>query len=235
MNRNSERAILIRQRSSAEGCAIAALFSAIIIIIGIFLGFQTNWWVFLASLAAAVVVGISVAVKKSFAGTEAFEQQCREHSVSFQRSISSPTSGLFIGISEAASIVLLSFRISDHQVRDVLINLHEVLDVELSIDNTAEYQAGPIATLSGAALGGITFGGTGAIVGSLATAQIGKGKISTMALKLRITDLDVPFVQTDFIFEPSKISDAGSLLTLAENWTNLIEVMRYRIAQSDHQ
>lgn len=90
MTRNSERAILIRQRSSAEGCAIAALFSAIIIIIGIFLGFQTNWWVFLASLAAAVVVGIFVAVKKSFAGTEAFEQQCREHSVSSVRDVPVP-------------------------------------------------------------------------------------------------------------------------------------------------
>lgn len=118
-------------------------------------------------------------------------------------------------------------------MQDVLVDLREVLNVELSIGNNTVYHGGPIASLAGAAVGGIVSGGFGAIVGSLAAGKIGSGKISDVTLNLRVNDINTPLVQVEFVLKRIKSSKAGPLLKAAENWTNLIEVMRSRIEKDD--
>ena len=118
-------------------------------------------------------------------------------------------------------------------MQDVLVDIREVLNVELSIGNNTVYQGGPIASLAGAAVGGIVSGGFGAIVGSIAAGKIGSGKISDVTLNLRVNDINTPLVQVEFVPKRMKSSKAGPLLKAAENWTNLIEVMRSRIEKDD--
>ena len=117
---------------------------------------------------------------------------------------------------------------------DKLIDVHKVLNVELSIDDKTVYKAGSIASLAGAAVGGVTFGGAGAIVGSLTSARKNTGKISNLSIKLRINDTNNPLLEINFIDKPTKSSneDVIKKMKVAEKWTNLIEVMRHRIAES---
>ena len=171
--------------------------------------------------------------------TGKFKDLCKKYKLSFKRGLSVPGASLFVGVSEARGVVLMSSPlIASDRVQDLLVDLHEVLNVELSIGNNAVYQGGPMASLAGAALGGIAgaaafgaadAGGFGAIVGSAAAGKIGRGKISNVTINLRINDINTPLVQVDFVPKPIKSSKAGPLLKAAENWTNLIEVIRYRI------
>lgn len=168
--------------------------------------------------------------------TGKFKNLCKKYKVSFNRELSVPSSRLFIGVSEKSKVVLMSFPskgFSGDRMQDVLVDIREVLNVELSIGNNTVYQGGPIASLAGAAVGGIVSGGFGAIVGSIAAGKIGSGKISDVTLNLRVNDINTPLVQVEFVPKRMKSSKAGPLLKAAENWTNLIEVMRSRIEKDD--
>ena len=236
IDRHPEKAAVLNARSSLEGGGEASIAALVIVVLGGFFGVVAGsaWPIVVAAAVGLIIHGFVVQPQRIKKQTEKFRALCEDRSTPFREDISDPPSGLFIGVAEETGTVLMSHPISKHQVRDACLNLHDVLDIELSIDQTPVYQAGPIAALSGAALGGAVFGGAGAIVGSVAASQAGKGKVGSIALKLRLDDLETPLVRVDFIAEPIKSSSASNLLALAENWTNLIEVMRHRIGKPAH-
>jgi hypothetical protein len=162
-----------------------------------------------------------------------FEASCQQHRVSYKSNYSDSGRESFLGLSEEEAILLVQFRVTDYEVKERIIKLREILDVELVVNDRSVYKAGPIASLSAAAIGGIAFGGAGAIVGSLTSSRVGHGKIGNVALKLRANDIDEPFIEIPFITKSVKVSsvEAQARLDLAEKWTNLIQVIRFRLAQ----
>jgi len=162
-----------------------------------------------------------------------FEASCQQHRFTYKLNYSDPDRDLFLGLSEEETTLLVQFRVTDYVIKERLIKLREILDVELVVNDRSVYKAGPIASLSAAAIGGIAFGGAGAIVGSLTSSRVGHGKIGNVALKLRANDIDEPFIEIPFITKSVKVSsvEAQARLDLAEKWTNLIQVIRFRLAQ----
>lgn len=172
----------------------------------------------------------------------AFERACARRGVEYKSDSSLPSAGFLIGASENAGRVVIKYPIPFGEQADLneplvkdrlkLLEATKILQVDLSIDDNAVYQAGPVASLAGAVAGGLSFGGAGAIVGSLATSRIGKGKIQSCELKIRMDDIDEPLIRIRFISKPTKASEPGAKARLetAEKWTNLIEVVRHRAA-----
>lgn len=166
--------------------------------------------------------------------TESFAAVCNAHGVTYKPNHSDPHRAFFFGLSETSSTVVAQFRISDAELQVLKFDVSEVLNVELDVGDKAVYRAGPIATLSSAAVGGMAFGGAGAIVGSLASGQIGRGKLGAITLQLRVDDIEQPVIRIPFLPRPAKSSsaDTKARLVLAEKWTNVIEVLRSRLAKA---
>ena len=166
--------------------------------------------------------------------TKSFECSCAEHGVAYKANYSDPHREFYLGLSEASGTVLAQFRISYNEIQLLRFDVPSVLNVELHVGEHAVYRGGPIAALSGAAVGGLAFGGAGAIVGSLTSARIGGGKIGSVTLQMRVDDLEQPIIAIDFLDKPAKSSSANTQarLALAEKWTNLIEVLRYRLSKA---
>ncbi|MFC1844821.1 glycine zipper family protein, partial [Thermodesulfobacteriota bacterium] len=121
--------------------------------------------------------------------------------------------------------ILMRFPSSSLYIQDEFIDLQNVLNVELSINNNTVYKAGSIASLAGAAIGGLTFGGAGAIVGALTSGRIKKGNISSLALKLRMNDTSRPLIEINFINKPAKSSnkDVIAKMKIAEEYYTVLE------------
>lgn len=162
-----------------EGGGQAAMAALLILALGFFFAVAANSaWPAVVGIAGALISHACVVQPQRMRKqTEKFLALCKEHGATFREDISDPASGLFVALSEERATVLMSHLVSKRQVRDVRVNLNDVLNVELSIDQSTVHQTGPIAALSGAAVGGAVFGGAGAIVGSIAASQTGRGKI----------------------------------------------------------
>ena len=199
-----------------------------------FLGFAVGWivgWPII--IGSCVVIGYFMLKEEKTRSLE-FKNRCDELGVIYKPHLSDEAREFYIGVSEEKGTVLMQFRISTNHVEEIFFALREVLNVELSLDDNSIYKAGPLAALTSAAIGGVAFGGAGAIVGLLTTSHVRRGKIGNLILKLRMNNIDTPLIQVAFIVKPAKSSSSDTIarLELAEKWTNLIEVLRYRIAES---
>lgn len=200
---------------------------------GILLMFAVNWVLGLVVIISSVA-GIAIMMSQ-IADDRAseFEATCKQRGFAYKSNLSDPEAELFLGLSENEAMMLVQFRTSDYEVKERLINIREILNVELVVDDLSVYKAGPVASLSAAAIGGIIYGGAGAVVGSLTTGHIGQGKIGRVTLKLRVNDIEDPLVEIIFVNKPAKASslETQKRLGLAEKLANLIEVMRFRLSQ----
>jgi len=222
---------------------IILLVLAIVSFFGTIVGWVSVWIPIL--LGISTVWAYSNAYAKSRAEVvKNFKIRCEKEGFTYKPGFSIETpkpkvkkaqeKTFLLGVSEEKNQILIQVTYEhDTMMQDWLINVRDVLSVELSLNNNAVYQAGPVASLAAAAAGGLTFGGAGAIVGSLTTGRVGAGKISELVLNLRMDSIDEPLTQIHFISDPVKYSAAQAELQLAEKWTNLIEVMRYRLANPD--
>jgi hypothetical protein len=161
-------------------------------------------------------------------------QACSSHGVSYKPNYSDPRRDFFLGLSEASSTVFAQFRSSHAELQVLKFSMSDVLNIELKVGDQAVYRGGPIAALSSGAAGGLAFGGAGAIVGSVASGQIGRGKLGAITLQLRMDDIDQPLICIPFLRKPAKSSsaDVQARLALSEKWTNLIELLRFRLAKA---
>lgn len=216
--------------SKELGPAIGALG----LMLGVYLVFAVHWVVGLAVIIGSVYVAVVALLKRGKDVASEFEASCQQHRVTYKPNYSDPARDFFLGLSEEDATLLVQFRVTDYKVKARLIKLREILNVELVVNDLSVYKAGPIASLSAAAIGGVAFGGAGAIVGSLTSGHVGHGKIGNVTIKLRANDIDEPLIEIPFVNKSVKASSAESQarLRLAEKWTNLIEVMRFRLAQS---
>jgi hypothetical protein len=176
-------------------------------------------------------------VKQVVTEQQAFTALCQDEEIGPKPNYSDSGRGLYLGLDEQRMRVLVQARSPTAYDKKTwawwVIDVKRVLNVELAVNDQAVYRAGPVATLAGAAVGGLAFGGFGAITGALATGRTGAGKISALALKLRVDDIDQPLIEIPFIVAPVKASDgdAQARMALAEKWTNLIEVLRHRMTK----
>lgn len=212
---------------------LSSMVTTIIFLAGVYLVFAVHWLLGLFVIIVSII-GIGVMASQiAKDNTSEFEASCRQHSVTYKPNYSDSEREFFLGLSEEDATLLVQFRATDYEVRERLIKLREILNVELVVNDLSVYKAGPIASLSAAAIGGVAFGGAGAIVGSLTSGHVGHGKIGNATLKLRANDINEPLIEIPFVNKSVKTSSAESQarLGLAEKWTNLIEVMRFRLAQ----
>lgn len=204
-----------------------------VFLVGVYLVFAVHWVLGLIVIIGSIIgIGIMMSKITKDSASE-FEVSCQQHHVTYKPNYSDSEREFFLGLSEEEATLLVQFRATDHEVKERLIKLREILNVELVVNDLSVYKAGPIASLSAAAIGGVAFGGAGAIVGSLTSGHVGYGKIGNATLKLRANDIDEPLIEIPFVNKSAKASSVESQarLGLAEKWTNLIEVMRFRLAQ----
>lgn len=223
---------------SRAGNALYITFGAImcglLFIFGIFLAHGSA---FLGLVVMVVAFALFLSFLKVYDQKRSaidFPALCQKEGLNYKSNLSDPKKNLLLGISDDNTRVLVQFGCSGN-VHRPLIDLTQVLNVELAVNDHSVYQAGPMASLSAAAVGGLAFGGAGAVIGSLAAGQLGRGMVGSASLKLRLNDIDEPLIEIQFICEPLKASsdEAKARLALAEKWTNLVEVMRHRLAQGE--
>jgi|GEM_PF-3528815 len=215
--------------ATAENSA-GAVWSTIVIAFGLFLIYAAGWTVGLIVIGGGFILGVFMVSQRSNNLVSEFQETCHRHNVTYKPNYSDAAKETFLGLSENDAKILIQFRTSVYGLTQKLVDVTDILNVELAINDLAVYKAGAIASLSAAAIGGIASGGAGAIVGSLAASQVGHGKVSSVTLKLRVNDLDQPLISIPFIRDSAKTSssDIQACIDLAEKWTNLIEVMRFR-------
>lgn len=174
------------------------------------------------------VVTIPFSPKGEDSEVLAFKKQCKDEDVDFMEKQSSKKLGLFLGVSEKENKML--FRVRVHApIVETVINVADVLQVELAVNGHPTYEAGPVGTLGAAALGGVMFGGAGAIVGSIASIHSGKTRVNSLAIKLRLNDIHQPAVTINILQHSVLKSAEKEFVEMAEMWTNTIEVLRYRL------
>ncbi len=212
---------------------LGPLAGSFVFLVGVYLVFAVNWVLgLIVIIGSGIGIGMMMSqIAKDMASE--FEGLCQQHCVIYKPNYSDSKREFRLGLSEDDATILVQFRASDYEIKERLIKLREILNVELVVNDLSVYKAGPIASLSAAAIGGVAFGGAGAIVGSLTSGHVGRGKIGNVTLKLRANDIDEPLIEIPFVRKSVKASSAESQtrLSLAEKWTNLIEVMRFRLAQ----
>jgi hypothetical protein len=212
---------------------LGPMIAGFALLAGIYLVFAVHWILGLIVIIGSIF-GIGVITSRIAKDrVSEFEASCQQHRVSYKSNYSDSGREFFLGLSEEEAILLVQFRVTDYEVKERIIKLREILNVDLVVNDLSVYKAGPIASLSAAAIGGVAFGGAGAIVGSLTSGYVGHGKIGNATLKLRANDIDEPLIEIPFVNKSVKASSAESQvrLGLAEKWTNLIEVMRFRLAE----
>ena len=228
---------------------LLAVLVSILLLLDVFLDVFSGFMFYLliAALPILILTGAGLGSDPYERKALAFKILCEEKGLTYKPdysnarpTLSNPGKGLLIGISEKQSTILINTETQGTYVvgQDPtdgarLINVKDIIGVELLLNSNSVYQAGSIMSLAAAAVGGLTFGGAGAIVGSLTAGRKGQGKISELVLNLRMDSIDKPLEKIYFISKPVKASAAETELDLAEKWTNLIEVMRYRLANQD--
>lgn len=230
-----------------ERCVFIVFFLTSIPVLGvvIFAG-SPLWLVILVGVIYLLLLALWAAMDREKISEKVseeirrFKTRCKKDGLTFKSdfSIEVPDGKSFlIGVSEEKSQLLIGVidggGVMDGGIRDWFIDVKDVLSVELSLNDNSVYQAGSIASLAAAAVGGLTFGGSGAVVGSLTAGRMSAGEISELAINLRMDSVDWPLTKIRFISGPIKSSFVQPELELAEKWTNLIEVMRHRLANSD--
>lgn len=162
-----------------------------------------------------------------------FEASCLQQDVTYKPNYSDCEREFFLGLSEKNAVLLVQHITTNNTVEKKLIKLSDIINIEFDVNDLSVYKGSSIDSLSAAAIGGLAFGGAGAIVGSLTSSNVGRGKISKATLKLRVNDIDVPLIEITFINESVNASstEAQARLKIAEQWMNLIEVMRFRLAE----
>jgi len=224
-------------QSNIPGENIRGILCSFLFIFGLFLGFSVGWVTGGIVIIISIVFAMPSHLKEEELKITNFDDQCNKHNVIYKPDLSDAKRHFFIGVSEEKGTLLIEIRISDHEIERFFIDANEILNVELSIDDNAIYKAGPVASISAAALGGLAFGGAGAIVGSLTTASIGKGKLRNLCLKMRINNIDSPLMQIPFLTKAIKSSspNATQILMIADKWANLVEVIRYKNAKLENR
>lgn len=215
---------------------IIGLFGSFIILSGIVAYIYISWEISTGICITGFVIAIIGIYKKSKAEKHFFLNLCADGGYVYSETLSDDTNGYYIGINEGQGRIIVQYPTSADETEVSELDVTRILHVELNVNNHAVYKAGPIMTLSSAAVGGIAFGGVGAIVGSISSQSIGSGKVGQITLTLRLDDLEKPLVRVPFLWKPQKASSASTKarMTLAENWTNAIEVLRYRTRHDEN-
>jgi hypothetical protein len=232
MSKMSHHNVILRLRT--PGKTFATAFVSIFAVLIVLACFSSDPAAGFIATGIAVFIARRHSRKSTLMSRRAFEASCETHSVEYKATYSDPQRQLFLGLSEVNNIVLAQIRISDLEVREMKFDVKNVLNIELKVGDHAVFRSGPLASLSGASVGGLAFGGAGAIVGSLTSGQVGRGKLGSIVLQLRLDDIDNPVLNIPFLIRPAKSSsaDVQARLALAEKWTHLIEVMRSRLLKA---
>ena len=186
-------------------------------------------WLFIQYYAKKRAKATLLEDKKTISA-DYFENICNGTTFFPKHGLCNASDGLYLAISEEPPAVLISIRDANYNFSDWNLDVEGILSVAFTIDDKAVYQAGPVVTIAAAAAGGAVLGGAAAIVGALSAGRIGSGKISRATLDLRMNDLNRASVSIPFINANVKLSDkpVQERLKLAEQWLNIIEVMRHR-------
>lgn len=129
---------------------------------------------------------------------------------------------------ENQKLALCKFDLKSRMTVEKIITVSEILNIEFSENGQA-----PCGTLAGAAVGGLVFGGAGAIVGAMASQN--KSIVSNISLILQTTDISAPHITFNFL--GGAVVEIGSPLHTktienARIWFARIKAMVHRASDS---
>jgi hypothetical protein len=117
-----------------------------------------------------------------------------------------------------------------------IINIDRVLNVQVAVNGKGVMGSDLSNTLGIAAVGGLLFGGAGAIVGAIAGQNAKTKTISEVSLVLAIDDLSTPFISLNFITAVTNIGseEHTTALSEAQKWLGMINIMLARRDKSSY-
>jgi len=117
---------------------------------------------------------------------------------------------------ERKKIALIK-KVNEKVASDVF-NINEILGVELQLDGEVISRVSNKSMLGRAAIGGILFGGVGAVIGGV-TAKQKKGKADSIKLRFVVNDIDDPFRYFEFNTIPyeEKLEEAKKWQVILSN------------------
>lgn len=142
------------------------------------------------------------------------------------------TGKAFIAFDEVRNRLAIGGR-TDSTLVHRIVDVENILAVNLSDNGHEVASAG--SALASAALGGVLFGGLGAVAGAVMGA--GARSASELSLRLRVDDLQGPSVGINFLERqiPKAGPDYQRLKGEAEKWFALVQVLLDRQARRTHR
>jgi len=132
----------------------------------------------------------------------------------------------FIQIDEKRMKIRIGGVSTNHEgITSRIIEINDVIGVSIAEDGKGILGSDLSSTLGGAAVGGLIFGGFGAVVGAMAGQKT--KKVSSISLVLSIDDLSCPFLALNFLCSPvNKGSEEHSkALSEAKRWLGMITIL----------
>ncbi|MDY0362977.1 MAG: hypothetical protein RBR08_16125 [Desulforegulaceae bacterium] len=137
----------------------------------------------------------------------------------------------FIGVDEKANqIVIGGVNIDTRYISHEIIRAENIFGVEISENGKGMASSNPSANSLGlAAVGGLLFGGAGAVVGAVAGSNT-KALISELSLKIAINDIKKPYVGINFLSETTGNGSEEYLevLAIVQKWYGIVSILLKR-------
>ncbi len=147
----------------------------------------------------------------------------------------SPDAHALIAIDEPKSKLLLNIGDPKAHVMKHTLDLDKIISLEISENGKSLFseRSNLAGSLTGAALGGIVFGGAGAVVGAIAGKN--KSQITNIDLILQVADPAVPYIKFNFLGN-TKVK-AGSdehvkALEKAKEWAARIKAIQHVVKKT---
>jgi uncharacterized membrane protein len=132
----------------------------------------------------------------------------------------------FIQIDEKRMKIRIGgFRDEDTRLVSKIVSIDDVVGVSVTENGKGVFGSDLSTTLGGAAIGGLVFGGFGAIVGAM-SGQKAK-KVLEVSLVLAIDDLSVPFLSLNFLHMPVNYGSENhsKALSEAKKWLGMVNIL----------
>ena len=139
--------------------------------------------------------------------------------------------GAFISVDEKNRLLLMGrYNYKDKNISKIVIEIKNVLSVDITEDGKGILSSSQNTnTLGMAAVGGLLFGGAGAVVGAISGSN-NKSKVTELNLRLNINDIKTPYASLNFL---PTTTDKDSILyketfSLTEKWYGILSILSQR-------
>jgi ribosomal protein L7/L12 len=108
-----------------------------------------------------------------------------------------------------------------------VISYRDIIEAQVFEDGASIIKSSRASQIGGAALGGLLFGGAGAVVGALLPSKTMRDKVESISLRIVVNDISDPVHTLEFIAFPVKKGSSGyrNAIATARRWHDIAAVI----------